>query len=624
MIGSMGVGMNYDYEGQVRRIDLYLRTKYPLLLTRIFKQSPVEFEIYVGSYFADFEAFVKEFNGSIKFVTVPVRVVNAIPATKTTEIASIPDSDIPSGFEGQPFTVFELINHVQASHPEIRVSTIGEDFKTRIFTVQLQGSVDTKIKDGVLSTISKYKFPMQVTVEDGGVEVARKYPDNPVFYINSSHDFSILELPFLRRDEQVWFDNLSGIYNGTFTKNDLFFYNAEEKSCFIDFSVFPNINIRNHLLLYDTIYCTLPLMGALGKFFDQQQITRKEFLYLVSRNRLKVLVTQPEIRHEYDFFRDIYHANPNSIASRRALAALCAVDIVSINKDYIFNEEEFVPFVGPLAHVLSELTKKDINSIIHLLLWPRIALRKSFDELDSASTKRLSNYGVNQTIINSFPEDVKKKYAFEFVVHSEAIHIAHALDATYFPFTPDASGYTDKPYAQTMGSLLNFYKCFKKDTLHEYFELNHKKEDGINLLEPVKIFDIDSYLSVDEFEKETANHFIRREFRSLFDELATLGEEERTKRIKEYNTSVEAYLKNNKFKNAAFDLGTEATGLPLLGFAKNMASLIYDKVKSSSGTIKKYAEKMEEVAAYNLTGKKKISLLTRLNRVARLKKDYNA
>lgn len=616
--------MNYDYMGQVRRIDLFLRTKYPLLLTRIFKKSPVEFEIYVDSYFADFEAFAKEFASSIKFITVPVKVVNAIPSTQAIEISSIPDSDIPSDFEGLPFTVFELINHVQASHPEIRVSTVVEDFENHMFTVQLKGTVDTKIKDGVLSTISKYKFPMQVKVGDGGVEVASKYPDNPVFYINSSQDFSMLDLPFLRRDEQIWFDNLSRIYDGTFTKKDLFFYDKEEKSCFIDFSAFPNINIRNHLLLYDTIYCTLPLMGGLGKFFEQQQVTRKEFLYLVSRNRLKVLVSQPEIRHEYDFFRDIYHTNPNSIASRRALAALCAIDIVSINKDYIFNDDKVAPFVKPLAHVLSELTKKDINSIIHLLLWPRIALRTSFDALDSASTKGLSNYGVNQTLRNSFPADTKNIYEFEFAVHSEAIHIAHALDATYFPFTPDASGYTDRPYAQTMGSLLNFYKCFKKDTLGEYLELSHEKETSVNLLEPVKIFDIDTYLSVDEFEKETANHFIRREFRSLFGELSSLGEAERTTRIKEYNKSVEAYLKNNIFKNAAFDLGTEATGLPLLGFAKNMANLIYNKVKGSSDTIKKYTEKMEEIAAYNFTGEKKISLLTRLNRVARLKKDYYA
>lgn len=616
--------MNYDYTGQVRRIDLYLRTKYPLLLTRIFKKSPVEFEIYVGNYFADFEAFAKEFASSIKFVTVPVKVVNAIPPTQTTEIAPIPDSDIPSDFEGQPFTIFELINHVQACHPEIRVATVGEDFKNRIFTVQLQGTVDTKIKEGVLSTISKYKFPMQVKVEDGGAEVAREYPESPVFFINSSQDFSKLELPFLRRDEQVWFDNLSGIYNGTFTKKDLFFYCPNEKSCFIDFSVFPNINIRNHLLLYDTIYCTLPLMGELGKFFEQQQITRSEFLSLVSKKRLKVLITQPEIRHEYDFFRDIYQANPNSIASRRALAALCAIDIVSINKDYIFNDYKVEHFIKPLANVLSEITKKDINSVITLLLWPRIALRKSFDALDSASTKRLSTYGVNQMILQSLPEEVKKKYEFEFVVNAEAIHIAHALDATYFPFNPDASGYTDKPYAQTMGSLLNFYKCFKKDTLGEYLELSHVKEAGVNLLEPLKIFDIDTFLPVDEFEKEVANKFVRQGFRSLFTELSALDETERKKRVLEYNKSVEDYLRNNKFKNIAYDLGTEATGLPLLGFAKNMASLIYDKVKKSSDTIKKYAEKIEEIAAYNLTGEKKISLLTRLNRVARLKKDYNA
>jgi hypothetical protein len=618
----MDAQTNYDYAGQTRRIDLYLRTKYPLLTTRIFKISPVEFEIYVGNYFNDIEVFAEEFNKSIKFVTVPVKAVNKIPSEYLAEIMPISDSDIPADFEGIPFSIFELINHIQANYPEIRVTGIKEDFSARILTVQLQGSVDITIKNKVLFTIAKYKIPMQVDVKDGASVTVINYPDNPVFYINSSQDFSKLDLPFLRRDEQVWFDNLSSIYNGTFTKKDLFFYDSEEKSCFIDFSIFPNINLRNHLMLYDTIYCTLPLMGDLDKFFEQQKITREEFLYLVTKKRLKVLITQPEIRHDYPFFKDIYIANPNSVASRRALAALCAIDIVSINNNYLFNDDNVAPFIMPLAKALSDISRQDVNNILNLLLWPRIALRESFESLDSASTKRLSNYGVNQVILKTWSQDIKKKYEFEFVMNAEAIHIAHALDATYFPFNPDATGYSDKPYAQSMGNLLNFYKCSKKDVLNEYLKLNQLKESGVNILEPVKIFEIDSYLPIDEFEKEVANKFVRQGFRSLFNELATMEESKRTQRIQEYNKNVDTYLRNNKLKDIAFDLSSEAIEVPFLGVAKNIAILIYDKVKNSSATVKKYAEKIEEIAAFNITGEKKISLLTRLNRVARLKKNY--
>ncbi len=43
------------------------------------------------------------------------------------------------------------------------------------------------------------------------------------------------------------------IYIGKMTRKDIYFYRAELLKCFFDFSVFDNIDLRNVLLLYDTV-----------------------------------------------------------------------------------------------------------------------------------------------------------------------------------------------------------------------------------------------------------------------------------------------------------------------------------------------------------------------------------
>lgn len=611
-----------DYSGQTRRIDLILRTKYPQIRTRIYKIANFDFKIYVGDYFPDFAGFSKEFDNSIRFITVPTRVVNRLPEQYIEEIKPIEDTDISSAFEGMPFTTFELVNHIQSIHPNVEVGNITTDFEKYILSINLVGSHEQTIVDNVLTTAEKLKIPMEVAVTINAAKVEIPKPDNPVFFIHSSQELSRLDLPFLRRDEELWFDKIADIYSGKFQKTDLFFYKESEKSCLINFSIFKNIDLRNALLLYDVIYCTLPLLGELDKFFELQKMNRKEFLYLVANGRIRVLINQPEFRHEWPFFREIYDVNQNAIVSRRALAALCAIDIVEMNRNYIFNDSEIEPLIIPLASKVAEITGADTQKFINAMLWPKIALRSSFDSLNNASTKRICNYGVNTLVIETMPNDVKDKYEFEFIVNAEAIHMAHALDATYFPFRADDS-YSDQPYALMMGNILNFYKFFNKVAATEYMDYEQAKSSRVNVIDPINVFDVNTYIPIEEFEKEVASKFVRQGFQSIFDELSTLNDAERIVKVQEYNEKVISYCKTNNLKVAGLDLATDTVGLvvPFLGTAKNIASFIHKKAKNGPAVISKIAEKIEEKAFTNITGDPKISLLSRLNRVARIKKD---
>lgn len=616
-----------DYTGLTRRIDLRLREKYPLLKTRIIRVATHEFVIYVENHIGDFNELAKDFDQHIKYMGVSIKVVENIPDKYLNEIQPIADNEIPSDFEGMPFNLYGIVSLIQSKHPSVEVSDISDDLNKHRLKIILRGAVDAFSKSQVLETVLKLKLPLEIEIQDLGVSAAKpKGPDNPTLYIASSKEMTKLGLPFLRRDEKIWFENIGEIYKGAFTKENLYFYDPEAKCCFVDLSVFKNINLRNHLLLYDTIFCSLPLLENFSDFFEDQKISRKEFLYLVEKNRIKVIITQPEYRYDFTLLKEVYDTNPNCIVSRRAIAALCAIDIVDMNKDYLFTVEDMAVLVTPISKVISELTGIDPNAFVNSIMWPKFALRASFDWLNVGGTKRISNFGVNRIILDSLPLEKRNKYEFEFVVNAEAIHIAHALDATYFPFLEDKGGYSDKPYAVMMGNALNLYRCLNKHRIHEYIQIDKMKDSGVNTLDPISVLEANNYLPISEFEAEVGNKIVRTGFKSIFDELARLDDSARKQRIDEYNKAVDVYCRNNRARKTAFDLGMDTIGVwvPFLGTARNLASFLYSKVKHSSSLMEKLGNKIEEVASHNITGDSRISLLTKINRVARLKRDYKA
>lgn len=622
--------VDWDFSGQARRIDLHLRAKYPLLKTRLFKSENYRFIIFISNPEIDIVSLQQEFDHSIRFATAPVSLVNKIPEKYNEELEVISDDNIPCAFEGVPLSVGDFINFIRCKYPTIIVSNLEEDHDKHTITVYLFGNVDESIKNSIQKTLNEFKCSYKCLVKDGSdKKPALNKPANKdaeeVFFIQAS-SLSRLgqDLPFLKRDETLWFDNLEKIYKGEFTKDDLFFFNPAEASCFVNFSVFKNINLRNHLLLYDIVYCTLPL-GVNDNFFEEQKITRKEFVDLVHNGRVKILNIQPETRLDYKLLKELNEANPSAIISRRALAALCAIDIVSINKDYIFNDPDFSSMLVPLTAAISEKIGINQKELINSIMWPRMALRKSFECLNDASTKRISNYGVNKHVYSYLPKELQRQeYEFEFTVNAEAIHIAHALDATYFPFMEDKTGYSDKPYAQMMGNALNFYKCAKKDTLKNYFKIQDKKKAGIPQIDLISIFEINDYIPIEEFEKEVSKKFLRKGARSLFQELSSISTSECKSKIAAYNKKIESLIDKKKNENLFIDVGTDTAGLfiPFLTTAKDVITISEKKAQEKIPFVKKFFDKLGEFFYSNDSEKKAISLLTKINRVARLKKDY--
>ena len=619
-----------DYSGWVRRIDLNLRGKSPYLKTKIFKIDKTSYEIYVENNYKPFEQLSTEFDSKIRFISTPVKLTRRIPAKYYEELLPINDNNIPSNFEGIPFTLFDFKNHIESIQSDITLSHIEENHKNRKLIIHLVGDIENNIKKSLLNKLKKIKSLYTIEIKDRAQSTSKKKksPENQVFFIPSYNSVKNLDLPFLKRDEELWFDKVDQIYNGTFKKNDLYFFNPLEKACFIDFSGFENINLRNHLLLYDTIYCALPIENKINDFWNKQKINRKEFLGLVKKGRLKVINIQPETRLDINLLREIYEVDNNAVVSRRALAVLYALDLVTMNSEYILNKPDSEPIIIPLATIISNKFNVSLDQSLQYLLWPKFALRQSFINLHLASTKTISNFGVNNIIPSDKWFSNNNKYEFEFIIHAEPIHIAHALDATYFPFVSE-DGYSDYPYAAMMGHLLNFYNNASFDKINEYSASIYNQLIHNNTHELISIFDIKENIPILEFEAETSSTLLKKQMRCLFSELELLSEEERKERINEYNKKLEKYIKGNGIIKNGIDISLSIGGLFLLpvsifGLFLQILGLSNQVIKDKFYGLYEIKEMIcDKLHEFIPKEKRKISYLSRISRIASLKKTFN-
>ena len=616
--------MILNYDGWCRRIDLHFRAQFPHLNTRLFKINDYHYQLYLVDPISNFSEISNVFDREIRFLTAPINLVMNLPETYSFEIAKITDDKIPSKFEGYPLTNAQIYNHILSIHSNVKVSKIKEDHDNRLIIVELSGSYDSDVFESVKETTAALKGPYSYKVISGGELPSNLKISDEVFNIAPSQTKKGLNCTFIERDETLWYENMEGIYNGSYQKSDLYFFDPNKTSCPVNFSKFQNANLRNHLLLYDVIYCVMPLVEDMSKFLKDQKISREEILSLVKRGRLKILNMQPESRLDYGFINEAFQENPSSVVSRRALSALCAIDLVEMNQSYILSDPELDKYIYPLIQEVSRLIGRDVYTTSNFLLWPKQALRKSFDSLNQAGPMGIARYGVNNPIMDSLSVNNKEKFEFEFTVHSDQIHLSHALDATYFPFFIDGEKYSDHPYALMMGEMLNFFRNSSYQNVSNLFNSDETVSVQNPSLGLISAFDINDYIPVLEFEEEVSSNVIRKGMNSLFSELSLIDKEIRNQRISEYNIEVEKALRNKNVSKHALDLGEDVLGtfVPFLGTGKKIIKGATKTSIDKFPAIKSLSEFIEDKTCSRNNEDRNISILSRINRVARLKREF--
>jgi hypothetical protein len=103
--------------------------------------------------------------------------------------------------------------------------------------------------------------------------------------------------PFVRADEGFWFSNIDRIFAGNVTVDEIPGIEEGQIRCFLDATIGEHVNLRQLLMLYDTIYISPPLREGHDAFLRQQALSENDLLKLIERGRVKIISTQAEERY---------------------------------------------------------------------------------------------------------------------------------------------------------------------------------------------------------------------------------------------------------------------------------------------------------------------------------------
>ncbi len=587
-------------EGTVQRNDLNLRIECIGLETEIFQTETYKFVIYCANYKGDFEELSQHFYSSIRQAGAHVVLTNCRPTEFLNRIETIPLSAVVNGFRATCVTVSDLDNFIRSKFYNIDISKISIPKEGINFEIQIEVSRETeepqmkKMREILLDAdLGTDAITVKYATDDHYKQQVEDFSnknteDQRIKQYKNSFDVMHLslhkEFPFAIAEADFWFERAEDIYAGKVTRNDLPFYRGDSLKCFLDFSIFDNINLRNVLLLYDTVYLALPIEDRLTRFLEQQSVTHEELIDLVDMGKVVLLLPNLESRYDKKLLLEVYKRNPAAIVGRRGINTLLASYLAETKHQY----ERRLPNIYKIASDIYmkgiEQREPNVQNIARLIAWPITATADSFRYLNQNSPMAVSNFGINSVIYdNVVKNDAEKKISFEFTVNSLSTHIASALKATYFPFQhhgADEAKYSDVGVSNILGDFLKLY-WYDADNLQNIKDMHRQgNEDFLSL------FACKNNIGISKVALMADEYKMHEGFRDILASLGQMDGEQRKCKIREYNDllfEVSKVRGNSQGGLLKFMLGS-AGFLPLdygISFILSLLGMVKEKADSS-------------------------------------------
>ncbi|NFT91128.1 hypothetical protein FDF86_01690 [Clostridium botulinum] len=618
-----------DYrEGEIRRADLNLRKEFLGLITKIYRIKSYIYEIQLINYHENYEFISKYFNNKIRPVTSDIHIVLDTPKSYYNVISNIDLNDITQNHEGIFLNknMFESILISKFFRIDFNKISINHN---NGFVVTVEVLNDISLNDEL--DIKSFIMDMKVGINKVEVNKISKPVDKKIYISDVGLACTDKKYVYSIRDSEFWFDNVEKIYKGELSRENIDIFDKNKSKCYLDFSVWDNvnINIRNNILLYDKIYISFPLESNMSNFLESQRIKKSDLIEMVERDKLAVLLPNTESRYDDKLLMELYSHNPKSIISKRGINALMAMYFCDLEKKYLSN---FGDSIDELLYIYKDLrisNDKSKNLLAEQLVWPIKAKIDSYELLNSYSPMRLSSIGVNKFF--DLIDDGSSKYKnmkFELTSNSNSIHIATALQATYFPFTTrgkDGRTYSDGQVANILGNILNTYQYCnpqqqsKINIYQKYMDLNPQY---INLLST------DNTVNISEFLYSSEKYNTPEKLKDIIIKLDNMSESERNKRVSEINNTIVNLGKESKnaLKTTGHYLLSGAGLIPGIGTGISIMSIIMDVVNNTNKAQMIKKKKEIDNIKKSIDNKKcdrefvdDVYYLDRISRIAKLK-----
>lgn len=517
----------------VRRTDVALRAAYPQLRTRIFQIAPFAYRIVFDEAVLRAETIRDDFEANIRPVTLQVQISNDIPANFLREIPPLRDHELASGFAGLPMnrqdirtilygripTLPDIVSIDNMRHPTLTLSfarelTAEEQTLVRQFFERWESGWPVEFAVGALKPELSTR-PTAIGADMLRIRPARMRTNAPAF---------------VQEDEAYWFENLDAIFGGAVSPGSIVDVESVGTSCYVDASAFPQIDLRQAVLCYDTVFVSPPLVdGGAQSFWQRQALTREDFLELVSADRIRLVLRQPEERTDVAFLTAAYDANSSAIIGRRKASAFLAADIIQTADEYRFNQADVASHIPELARHLAVELKVPEGEMIQLLLWPNAARRSCLLPLMTNGLMSLGTFGQGRLLGDQLQRVTGRDVRLEALATSDGIHIAHALNATFIPPSEEMQGWIEP--RRIVGGRLNFYRSFNKRIAAAWADNERRREEKIRLLPPIPVFEFNRHAKVGDLMRVTSYESTRRKGRALLARLSELPAEERQAEI---------------------------------------------------------------------------------------------
>ena len=334
---------NTSRAGYARRIDALLRARYPHLQTQLFEVAKDKFQIVFASNLLDADTISEEFDNSIRFLIVNVTLSNTPPNAFIREITPLSDEDAIGNMIGLPLRRIDLVNLLVSRFPDAGVVDVQEKPDNYSASIVVENNLPEKDQANLLKFIDGFSLPIVFTIEvsSGQHSDVKSMVDDPMFIWASRlrpHAPS-----YTRLDEEFWFDNIHVIAANKLPVDHFPGMHKDAFRCYLDLSLGEqHINLRQALLLYDEVWCSLPLRENHEPFLAQQSLNEEDLLAAVELGRLRFVTTQPEERLSLPFLERVFDRESTAMFGRRTTAALLVADLVQTADISFLNDTSVV------------------------------------------------------------------------------------------------------------------------------------------------------------------------------------------------------------------------------------------------------------------------------------------
>jgi hypothetical protein len=640
-MSDRGQVRHHDYHGWARRIDLVLRTRYPNLTTRIFELQPNQYVITFSKDLLDAVAIKNEFEDGIRFMTTNIVVSNDVPQAFSRELSPISDDEIAKGYAGMPMTLPELGNLIASRFPNLAILSVRDGGTPMVVTVDLGAPLVPEEEQELLgfclgleaivpwqlNVVPKDQIPnirKERTVQAPGMKMPFPAPDPLAVRATRRRPY----LPqYAKEDEAFWFENIDAIFAGRVSAKNVPGVLQNQSQCFMDLTVGDHVNLRQALLLYDTVYVSPPLAEGFEQFLQRQQVSESDLLTLVELGRVKIVMTQADERLNLKFLEAVSERHPTAIIGRRSTAALLIADLVQTADEYRLAKPDARYGVAELAKFFTKLTNIPHDEVMRLLLWPIEARRAALQPLLDRGSKGIAPVGLAPFLARNIKRVTNKDLELESLVVSERVHIGHALNATVFPNLYEPGGLILLMNAMADG--LNFFRSFNTRVAASWAANEDRKFARKSVMPAIPLFEFEPGVPINEFLDSVSFSSTRNKGNALFGRLADMPDEQRTAEVVRLQTELRKRFKARdtvlSFENLA-DTGASIGGIlfpftywPLAGL-NAIGNQLKEAVRNIPAMDRLIADIERDL--YSALGKnQEIDFLSRINRVATLKKD---